>query len=642
LVLNIYKNNIDNIYNIYNMPPPTSSVSQSVSAVTLTVSSGSPSTSVSQTFSDSATLASLQIGSNSIPVTNQAILTRFATPGLQCSNTLSLAYGGLSTVATPALVNNFVATPLILSNFGPFTYSYVSGGVGTFTLPQPSSNGSSPGAFTYSVVGSTGVVSVSSNVVTMIAAGSTTVRATQAAAGGYASAYVEASVTINPIAPTFSNGGVFTISSKNFGDAPFTPSYPTSNSSGAFTYSVVDSTGVVSISNNVVTILSAGTTTIRATQAAAGGYTSGYVEASFVVTTPPLMFDANGVTIKYTRSSIPSVPYFIQASPRGTLEWFAVVDNTSKSMIQDYANNLSSSAGRTYFTTSGNVVPFNNIVTTLVTNTYRMFAYTSFNQNISSWDTSNVTAMNAMFLAASVFNQPIGSWNVSKVTDMWDMFNGASAFNQNISSWNVANVTQRYNFSHDSPLTLANSPPWNQLTAVSPYLVTVKYTGAALSTVPKFLYENPRGTGFEWFAVVNNSSKSMITHYAKNLSGGAGRTYFTPPGQSAVPFNNIVTTLVTDMSEMFMNASSFNENIISWDTLNVTNMDLMFSAAFSFNSPIGYWNTSNVTNMNAMFSVAYEFNQYIKSWDVTKVSPKPPTYFSNSSALTFANSPVWV
>ena len=259
------------------MPPPTSSVSQSVSAVTLTVSSGSPSTTVSQTFSDSATLASLQLGANSIPVTNPAILTRYATPGLQCSNTLTLAYGGESNVATPAAVSDFVATPLVLSNFGPsFTYDFVSGGVGTFTLPQPASNGNSPGAFSYSVVGSTGVVSVSSNVVTMIAAGTATIRATQVAAGGYASVYVETSVTINPIAPTFSNSGVFTISSKNFGDAPFTPAYPTSNSSGAFTYtSSATSVATVNATTGLVTSVAAGTATIRATQAAAGGYSSG-------------------------------------------------------------------------------------------------------------------------------------------------------------------------------------------------------------------------------------------------------------------------------------------------------------------------------------------------------------------------------
>ena len=549
------------------------SVSQSVSAVTLIVSSGSPSTIVSQTFSDSATLASLQLGSNSIPITNPAILSLYATPGLQCSNDLSITYSGYMdvnsvTVNTPSLVSNFVSTPLVLSNFGPsFTYSYVSGGVGTFTLPQPSSNGSSPGAFTYSVVGSAGVVSISNNVATMLAAGSTTIRATQAAAGGYTSAYVDASVMINPIAPTFSNGGVFTISSKNFGDAAFTPSYPTSNSSGAFTYTSSNTSfATVNPITGLVTIIGVGSVTIRATQAAAGGYASAYVEASLVVTTPPLVLDANGVTVKYTYASIPSVPYFIQASPRGTLEWFAVVNDTSKSMITDYAKNLSSGSGRTYFTTSGNVVPFNNIVTTLVTNMANLFESAStFNQNIGSWDTSNVTNMFQMFASATAFNQPIGYWNTSNVTNMYGMyymFYGASTFNQPIGSWNTSNVTNMFGMFYN----------------------------------------------------------------AKNFNQ---------------PIGSWNTSKVTDMSQMFYQAYAFNQNIGSWDTSKVTTMSGMFYNARAFNQDIGSWNTSNVTDMIYMFNSATVFNQNISGWNVVKVTLKPPTNFSTSSALTVANSPVW-
>ena len=60
-----------------------------------------------------------------------------------------------------------------------------------------------------------------------------------------------------------------------------------------------------------------------------------------------VLLDANGVTIKWTGTNVPS-PYFVQASPRGTLEWFAIVDNNTKSQITDYAKNVAS--GITYFT----------------------------------------------------------------------------------------------------------------------------------------------------------------------------------------------------------------------------------------------------------------------------------------------------
>ena len=60
---------------------------------------------------------------------------------------------------------------------------------------------------------------------------------------------------------------------------------------------------------------------------------------------------------------------------------------------------------------------------------------TTFNGDITNWNTEKVTNMGYMFYRARAFNQDIGSWNTEKVTDMRSMFSIAYAFNHDISSW---------------------------------------------------------------------------------------------------------------------------------------------------------------------------------------------------------------
>ena len=66
-----------------------------------------------------------------------------------------------------------------------------------------------------------------------------------------------------------------------------------------------------------------------------------------------------------------------------------------------------------------------------------------------NWDTSLVTDMNGYikwgffqgFGAKSTFDGDISKWDTGKVTNMKDMFYAASAFNQDIGNWNTAQVT---------------------------------------------------------------------------------------------------------------------------------------------------------------------------------------------------------
>ena len=93
-------------------------------------------------------------------------------------------------------------------------------------------------------------------------------------------------------------------------------------------------------------------------------------------------------------------------------------------------------------------------------------------------------------------------------------------------------------------------------------------------------------------------------------------------------FTKLITTLVTDMSYMFLNSTAFNQDISSWDVSSVTDMSGMFYNASAFNQDIGSWDTSSVTNMRQMFWSASTFNQDIGRWDTSKVTNMRNTFRS--------------
>ena len=102
-----------------------------------------------------------------------------------------------------------------------------------------------------------------------------------------------------------------------------------------------------------------------------------------------------------------------------------------------------------------------------------------------------------------------------------------------------------------------------------------------------------------------------------NITNMSGIFMFTTSFNQ--PIGTWNTTNVTDMSGMFFYAFSFNQPIGTWNTTNVSNMSEMFSSAISFNQPIGTWNTTNVENMNYMFYKATSFNQPVGAWNTTNV-----------------------
>ena len=91
-----------------------------------------------------------------------------------------------------------------------------------------------------------------------------------------------------------------------------------------------------------------------------------------------------------------------------------------------------------------------------------------------------------------------------------------------------------------------------------------------------------------------------------------------------------VPSSVANMNSMFFRATSFNQNIGSWDMSNVTNTSGMLRGT-PFNQNLGSWNMGSVTNMTSMFRDAPAMTFPLGSWQ-TNLSSQPNAFSLNANA----------
>jgi hypothetical protein len=116
-----------------------------------------------------------------------------------------------------------------------------------------------------------------------------------------------------------------------------------------------------------------------------------------------------------------------------------------------------------------------------------------------------------------------------------------------------------------------------------------------------------------------NDSVVLISNYAS----GNNTNLFRDNDGALIPFERIVTTLMTSFQAIFFYVDNFNSDITTWDTSNVTTFADAFQASTNggiFNQDIRYWDTSKVTNMNNFLRNQGHFNQDISDWNVNNVT----------------------
>ena len=230
----------------------------------------------------------------------------------------------------------------------------------------------------------------------------------------------------------------------------------------------------------------------------------------------------------------------------------------------------------------------------------------AFNQPIGEWDTTNVTNMALMFARALAFNHPLGNWDTSSVqvglndiAFMAGMFSHAKSFNQDLSSWCVSQ------FNRAPPDFDAATEQW---------------------TLPKPNW----GAGCDGlFFRANNGITVMCPIAQPGDTGIVDGVLFTKRTREQITTENAATTCtsgITNMSSLFENEASFNEDLSHWDTSSVTAMERMFSAASAFNQDIGKWDTRAVSSMRAMFQSASSFNRDLSAWCASSMTTKPTDF----------------
>jgi len=239
----------------------------------------------------------------------------------------------------------------------------------------------------------------------------------------------------------------------------------------------------------------------------------------------------------------------------------------------------------------------------------------SFNDDIGNWDTSNVTAMGAMFRDASSFNQDISKWDVSKVTNMVGIFRGAQAFNnggQDLNDWDTSNVTS-IEYAFNGATVFNNGATAGVSTTLSWDVGNVdqmQYTFKSAEAFNANLSSWDTGKVFRMDNMFTNAD-----FFNNGASQGVSTTL------------NWDTSSVVNMNSMFYEADNFNANISNWDVGNVRQMNSMFREARFFNngatsgvSTTLSWDTSSVIDMNYMFALADNFNAIISNWDTSLVT----------------------
>ncbi|MDB2340354.1 BspA family leucine-rich repeat surface protein, partial [Flavobacteriaceae bacterium] len=294
-----------------------------------------------------------------------------------------------------------------------------------------------------------------------------------------------------------SNSDVVTITASFSESMAATPTLNLSGITSNALMSATDSASVWTYAWTVSTTVTSTTANVSGTDLLGNLY-SGNESIVFIVDDSAyIVLDSNGITVKATSAAVIGNTYALNGT------FYTVVDDTNiasqidggnynlcTTRVTDFSNlfmgnndlNPSTFNSDISFWDTSNGTTMKNLfnlavdfdqdlsawdTSNVIDMSYmfkKAYKYNNGSQNgIGDWDTSKVTTMNRMFERAYKFNQDIGAWDTSSVLNMEWMFHNATVFNQDISEWCVSSISEEpNNFLNPAPAFVNSSyePNW--------------------------------------------------------------------------------------------------------------------------------------------------------------------------------------
>ena len=258
-------------------------------------------------------------------------------------------------------------------------------------------------------------------------------------------------------------------------------------------------------------------------------------------------------------------------------------------------------------------------MSSVTTMEYMFFKANAFAGDISNWDVSSVTNMRST-LRDNNFNGDISNWDVSSVTEMWCNFCDNHSFNGDVSDWDVSNVTAMNEMFLNATSFNQDISDWDVSGATN---MNYMLTNTALSEDNQCAIHTSFSSNDAWPYDWSGSCATELTPITQDNIHQAVGLWVDDQASAEETYGHISgwdVSLITDMTQLFYNKPTFNEDLNNWDVSNVTNMSFMFKEADSFNNDIGNWNVSKVVNMEDIFASSDNFNVDLSNWNVSSVT----------------------